>query len=54
MVSKAAERSLIKFFFLEIAQSNPRLFSYTVLNGIKPQFWDETAISHHFHKMLAN
>ena len=42
MVTKAAECRQIKFFFLEIVQSNPPLFSYTVSNGIKP-LWDETA-----------
>ena len=42
MVTKAAECRQIKFFFLEIGQSNPPLFSYTVSNGIKP-LWDETA-----------
>ena len=36
MVKKAAERRLIKFFFLAIVPSNPPLFSYTVSNGIKP------------------
>ena len=38
----AAERSLIKFLFLAIGQSNPPLFSYKVSNGIKP-LRDETA-----------
>ena len=36
MVTKAAECRQIKFFLLEIGQSNPLLFSYTVSNGIKP------------------
>ena len=42
--NSAAECRQIKFFFLEIGQSNPPLFSYTVSNGIKP-LWDETANS---------
>ena len=42
MVKKAAERTLIKFFFLALCQSNASFFfSYTVSNGIKP-LWDET------------
>ena len=42
MVKKAAERSLIKFFFVVIGQSIPPLFSYKFSDGIKP-LWDETA-----------
>ena len=42
MVKKATERRLIKFFFLAIGQSNPRLFSYTVSDEIK-LLWDKTA-----------
>ena len=36
MVTKAAECRQIKFFFLEIGQSNPPFFSYTVSNRVKP------------------
>ena len=35
MVKKAADRRLIKFFFLAIAQNNSLLFSYKVSDGIK-------------------
>ena len=41
MVKKAAERRLIKFFFVAIGQSISPLFSYKVSDGIKP-LWDET------------
>ena len=35
MVKKAADRRLIKFFFLAIAQNNSPLFFYKVSDGIK-------------------
>ena len=44
MVSKAAERKLIKFFFPAIGQSNSPFFSYTVSTEIRP-LWAETAFS---------
>ena len=44
MVKKAADRRLIKFFFLAIAQNNSPLFSYKVSDGIK-SLSDETAFT---------
>ena len=36
MATKATERRLIKFIFLEIDEGSRPLFSYTVSNGIEP------------------
>ena len=44
MLKKAADRRLIKFFFLAIAQNNSPLFSYKVSDGIK-SLSDETAFT---------
>ena len=49
MITKATERRLNKFsFFLEIGQSVPPLFSYTVWDGNKPLQDDYFSRPHHF------